>query len=299
MNNCAVLRARRPIGWDQESENREEYRGFGSAKPLSMGLEASVQATALTTPSARLADEKGSCQRRITPCLSSVRACPKPACRDSREPVSDGWVGPVKLSPSANVGTPVHMYSVIDTAPVLDADEAIQPDSAELGSKAEQIRTELLSLALQRAEIRKRIRDIRRALTALVKVFGPAILNAESRGWQARAAYISSPCAPHVDLCCEILKRSPQWLTVRQILDVMQKESPFALTSFTNPGASLSNALRCLSRHAQVESQDDGKGRIQWRWIGEHNGAWRSEPGVPTLTMSSAHRRGMHTRRLK
>ena len=182
----------------------------------------------------------------------------------------------------ANVGTPAHMYSVIDTSPAVDADEAIPPDSEKLRSRPEQIRTELLALALQRADIQKRLQDIRQALTALVKVFGPAILNAESRGFEARADYVSSHSRAHVDRCCEILRRSNKWLTIRQILDVMQKESPSTLTSFTNPGASLSNALRCLRRRAQVESQDDGKGRIQWRWIGEQNGACSPEPACQT-----------------
>lgn len=175
------------------------------------------------------------------------------------------------------------MDSVIDTSPALDVHGAIPPDSEKLRSRSEQIRTELLAVALQRADIQKRMRDIRQALTALVKVFGPAILNAESRGFEAQADFLSSHYRAHVDRCCEILRRSNKWLTVRQILDVIQKESPSALTSFTNPGASLSNALRCLRRRAQVESQDDGKGRIQWRWIGEQNGTSDPNPRCRTV----------------
>ena len=80
------------------------------------------------------------------------------------------------------------------------------------------------------------------------------------------------------DLCREVLKQSPRWFTVRQILDVMRRESPLVLAGFANPGASLSNALRSLQWQREVEARLGDGNRLCWRWIGRANPSRNRQP---------------------
>jgi hypothetical protein len=142
--------------------------------------------------------------------------------------------------------------------------------SAEISNVTiEQVHKELLSLSLQQADVQERIRAIRRALTALLNVFGPGILNEQLQVSQAFAHQASCWRSTTADLCREILKRSPRWLTICDMLAVIRRESPLTLARFINPGVSLSNALRALQRHSQVEAKLDDDGRREWRWVGE------------------------------
>ena len=114
----------------------------------------------------------------------------------------------------------------------------------------EQVHDELVSLSLEQADVQERIRATRRALTALLNVFGPGILNEQLAVSQASAH--QEPfwqCTTPADLCREIVKRSPRWLTIRDVLAVIRRESPLSLARSANPGVSLSNALRALQRY--------------------------------------------------
>ena len=151
------------------------------------------------------------------------------------------------------------------------SDNEAARDSAETSKPTiEQIQDELLSLSLQQAHVQERIRAIRHALYALVNVFGPGILNEQLQVSQALTHQGSCWHPPTADLCREILKRSPGWLTVGDMLTMIRRESPLTLARFSNPGVSLSNALRALQRQSQVEAKRDDDGRTKWRWVGEH-----------------------------
>jgi hypothetical protein len=168
---------------------------------------------------------------------------------------------------------PESSAQVITTGLYDSKDTSGSPQIAKL--TIEQIQNELLLLSLQQADVQERIRAIRHALTALVTVFGPAILNERVQILQAFAHHSSFRDPTTRDLCSQILKRSASWLTVHDLLASIRCESPLALSRFGNPGVSLSNALRALQRLSQVEAKHDDEGRTKWRWIGEQNGPRR------------------------
>lgn len=168
----------------------------------------------------------------------------------------------------ATTGAP-SLISSPEGIPVPVFREKFRHDMAGSRVSADQIQRELLGLALQQREVQRRIRAIRDAISALVHVFGPCILSSDYQ--PLNFGHEESCRHPAIgDLCRKILADSPEWLTVRQILGIIRQQSPSALACFINPGASLSNALRTMLRHAEVEAQYD-KGGIKWRRVEQQN----------------------------
>jgi hypothetical protein len=168
-----------------------------------------------------------------------------------------------------NLGTqsPASSPQAISSARGGDEDSPHRSHMLEL--TIEQIQTELLSVALQQADTQSRIRLIRHAFAALVKVFGPSV-HSEHLQHPQICARVECWAVSVADLCRTILKRSPRWLTVHDMQVAIRKESPLTFTGCANPGVSLANILRGLERHSQVEAKLDGRRRRRWRWIGEH-----------------------------
>ena len=131
---------------------------------------------------------------------------------------------------------------------------------------AEDIHSELLSLSLRQAEVQERIQQVRHALVALVHVFGPEILEAARKAQELNTLDISRNSPKVIDVLRKILSQSAQPLTFDQIYEAAQKEAPSILAGFINPGVSLSNGLRTLQRHHEIESCIDSPA-VTWRWI--------------------------------
>lgn len=129
---------------------------------------------------------------------------------------------------------------------------------------ADDIQSELLSLSLRQAEVQERIQQVRHALVALVHVFGPEILEAARKTQECNAISRSRPKV--IDILRRVFTQSSGPLTFDQIFEAVQKESPAMLAGFINPGVSISNALRTLERHGEIESCPDA-GAVKWQWI--------------------------------
>ena len=129
---------------------------------------------------------------------------------------------------------------------------------------ADDIQSELLSLSLRRTEVQERIQQVRHALVALVHVFGPEILEAARTTENYNAISRSRPKV--IDILRRVLSQSTQSLTFDEIFKAVQTESPSMLAGFINPGVSISNALRTLERHREIESCPDA-GVVKWQWI--------------------------------
>lgn len=134
----------------------------------------------------------------------------------------------------------------------------------------EYIQSELLSLSLRQADVQERIQQVRHALVALVHVFGPEVLAISGKRQQGSSQNLSRSGTKVIDISRRLLSRSTQWLTFNQLLEAIQKESPSTLAGFINPGVSVSNALRTLERHGEVESCPD-VGPVKWRWTGNRH----------------------------
>jgi hypothetical protein len=125
----------------------------------------------------------------------------------------------------------------------------------------EMIEKELLLLKLRRADLHRRIRALRHAVIALIKVFGPVILDLETH------SAVHLPNVPYrgrapINVCREILRESPHPLSSDRILDLVRHTAPGMLAEFQNPGVAISNALRTLERRGEVEHWKSG----EWRW---------------------------------
>ncbi len=140
------------------------------------------------------------------------------------------------------------------------------------GQSIHEVRQELLSLSLRHAEVQKRIRCLRNALVALMKVFGPQLLARQRQEFREQGSMDVQPGI--VALCREVLRTSRRWLTLREILDAIRNHSPHILASFKNPGVSVSNVLRSLRRQREVELELDAAGS-RWRWV---KGESQSQP---------------------
>lgn len=129
----------------------------------------------------------------------------------------------------------------------------------------EYLQGELVSLRLQHAEMQKRIQYLRHALVALVHVFGPEVLVTPAHESKLHSRDLSRRPAKIIDLSRKVLSRSAGWCTFDQVLEAIRDECPSALAIFINPGAAVSNALRTLHRHDELEfSLNDGQGRLRW-----------------------------------
>lgn len=118
---------------------------------------------------------------------------------------------------------------------------------------ADDIQSELLSLSLRQVEVQERIQQVRHALVALVHVFGPEILEAARKAQEHNTPDISRSCPKVIDVLRRVLSQSAQPLTFDQICEAAQREAPSILAGFINPGVSVSNGLRTLQRHREIE----------------------------------------------
>jgi len=147
---------------------------------------------------------------------------------------------------------------------VVDSQPQLLEEDKELEHSAEHIRSQLLSLSLRQADVQKRIQQVRHALVALVSVFGPEILATAGVRRESTHHNVSRSRTKVIDILRVIFGRSTQWVTFNQLLEAVQKESPSTLAGFINPGVSLSNALRTLERHGEIESFADAR-PAKWR----------------------------------
>jgi hypothetical protein len=151
-----------------------------------------------------------------------------------------------------------------------------RPNATPKGESPEQtskyIQGELLSLSLRHADIQQRIQQVRHALVALVQVFGPEILASAAKRRQSDSQNLSRTSTKVIDISRRVLSRSLYWLTFEQILEAVEKEFPSTFAGFINPGVSVSNALRTLERHGEVESSS-GPRPASWRWRGNSRAA--------------------------
>lgn len=163
------------------------------------------------------------------------------------------------------------LAAVISETPVVVLDDSDTQDRERFRDRSElsikNIQAELALLSLRQRELRKRIQHLRHALVELVHVFGPEILADARRGSEGKSRDLSRGATTILDLCRQVLSRSDQWLTLRELEGGIRDEFPAALSRFINPGVSVANALRTLRRHGQVElSANEGSAR--WRWTG-------------------------------
>jgi hypothetical protein len=139
--------------------------------------------------------------------------------------------------------------------------------SADYSSQdpVEYIQGELVSLSLRHTEVQKRIQHLRHALLALVHVFGPEILATSARDSKVHSRQLSRHPPKIIDISRQVLSRSAGWLTFNQVLQAIREECPSAFAGLLNPGVSVSNALRALHRHGEIEfSSNESQERPRW-----------------------------------
>lgn len=129
----------------------------------------------------------------------------------------------------------------------------------------EQIEKELLNLTLRQRGIQKRVQSLRNALAILIDIFGPPILDGDNQPFRM-PQNLRSRRQDLIDLCTVVLQDSLQWLTLPQILELIQNRSPEIVSSFQKPAVSVSNALRTLHRRGRVKRLY-ARPRSKWQWV--------------------------------
>ena len=127
------------------------------------------------------------------------------------------------------------------------------------------IQQELLLLRLQRANTDKRIQSLRHAIKALVEVFGPQILEGSGVELHSSPRNVARNCGSTIDICCNVLKESRNWLTFKEVMRVVHTRAPWISSRYLNPGVSVSNALRVLRHRGEAEAVNSSTG-VVWRW---------------------------------
>ena len=147
--------------------------------------------------------------------------------------------------------------------------QPLKPSKPEHGPECsiENLQIELALLSLHRAEVSQRIRHLRHAVAELIHVFGPEILECRKRTAKPKAQDGPRGAPTVIDLCRNLLSRSPQWVTMFQLAEMIRQEFPSALAGYINSGASVSNALRALRRRGEVQVSMIAEA-ARWRWIG-------------------------------
>lgn len=131
--------------------------------------------------------------------------------------------------------------------------------------KSETIQQELLLLRLQKTNTAKRIHNLRHAIKALVDVFGPQVLEGSTVKLHRSRPNVSRNCVSTIDICCNVLKESRNWLTFGEVMRLVQTKAPWILSQYLNPGVSVSNALRALRNRGEAEAVNSGTS-VVWRW---------------------------------
>lgn len=152
-------------------------------------------------------------------------------------------------------------------------------------SKIETIEKEVSLLKLRRADVHKRIRALRNAVVALIKVFGPTILDLETQG-RVHFRHVPSRARAPIDVCRDILRESPHSQSFDRILELARERAPETVAEFKNPGVAISNALRSLKKRGEVEHLKNGN-RGTWRWKPE-----------PRTSSDTCHQRWSHESQL-
>jgi hypothetical protein len=131
----------------------------------------------------------------------------------------------------------------------------------------DQIKSELNNVTVRQRGIQKRLHSLRSALANLVEVFGPAVLDGDDQPIRVTIQNTSSRYRRSIDLCTAALKESSDWLTIQQIVELIESRSPATLAHFRNPSVSISNSLRTLDRQGKVKRQYTSASGTMWRWI--------------------------------
>jgi len=171
-----------------------------------------------------------------------------------------------------NSGTSGTRSSAIASASGSESAESVTHQLVLVGDPidAEAIRNELSLIRLQKSDLHKRIRAIRRAISALVQVFGPHILDDANDCPCVYPHNLSYRCPGTLDVCHEVLRESDAWLSLREILSLVEIRAPRLLGHYQNPSVSVSNALRTLQRYAAIQVYRDGN-TAKWRYMHERD----------------------------
>jgi hypothetical protein len=135
----------------------------------------------------------------------------------------------------------------------------------EFTHQIEQIEKELLNLTRRRRDTQKRVQSLRHAIAILIDIFGPAILDGDIQPFRM-PHNLRSRRQDIIDLCTVVLQESLQWLTLSQILELIQNRSPEIVSSLQKPGVSVSNALRTLHRRGRVRRLYN-RPEPKWQWV--------------------------------
>jgi hypothetical protein len=149
-------------------------------------------------------------------------------------------------------------------------DNLVQPGNPENTDKlVGRIQQELHSLRLERSEILKRIRVIRRTLVGLADIFGSEAVNGELQDSLVKLARrYPSQCRPGLtETCRRILMELAQPLTTRQLCERIKEENPIVWARHKNPTASVLVVLKRLVSYGEVNGVREKDGRT-WLWIG-------------------------------
>lgn len=151
-------------------------------------------------------------------------------------------------------------------------------------SDVKRIENELQLLTFRQREVQKRIQSVRHAMSALIEVFGPGILDGNNEPFRMMRNRPS-----HLDiigLCSTVLGDTSQWLTLQQITALIQSRCPRSIAGFQKPSVSISNALRTLRRRGRVECVYPKSSETRWRWC--HSSS-RTANRDPEPTAQSVH----------
>jgi hypothetical protein len=148
----------------------------------------------------------------------------------------------------------------------LNDGQGIFSEADSSSSIMESMRAELTSLSLRQAQVQERIQHIRHALAELVQLFGPEVLATSARPFEVASPPLSRKRVKIVDLARDVFAQSREWLTLNQVVELIRKKSDTALARFINPGVAVSNAIRALERHGEVEVSHDRQ-LPKWRFV--------------------------------
>jgi hypothetical protein len=134
----------------------------------------------------------------------------------------------------------------------------------------ERLHRELKVLLTERATILKRIGVIKYTIAGLADVFGPEAVDEELRGlltqWPTSRTPRSRP--GFTEICRDLLKKSNQPLTARQLLVKMQEEYSETAARQRHPSAAVSVILRRLVNYGEATEALNENGVRTWLWAG-------------------------------
>ena len=138
-------------------------------------------------------------------------------------------------------------------------------ESEEIKHQIEHIEKELLSLKLQKRRLQERVQSLRQAISTLVGIFGAAILDGDNQPLRISQNHRSRR-EELIDLCTAVLQETLQWLSIAEILALLQSRSPEIVSSLQKPGVSISHVLRVLHRRGKVTCLY-ARPEPKWQWV--------------------------------